>query len=163
VTRKTRVAKGGVLYETRQIDDEQPQRSQRPLRANEMIYISNVQTGRSRNPLCSLSQRPIAGQPCQRVTSKSSIPGARQLCDVHLVAPPGCPSARYLRSMELSTKAPDGKMICRPYHVLTLRAAVAVGRPRPIHPGTLAGKLHMARSNLHLLSTDVRGNAARPS
>src|SRR5882724_6638549 len=112
VTRKTRVAKSGVLYETKQIDDEQPQRSQRPLRANEMIYISNVQTvPKPGDPFVQpLGSDTIAGQPCQRVTSKSSIPGAGSFAMCIFVAPPGCPSARYLQPMELSTKAPDGKM-----------------------------------------------------
>ena len=113
VTRRTRIAKRGVLYETRQVDDGQTQRSQRTLRPNEMIYISNVQTvPKPGDPLVQvLGNATIAGQPCQRVASKPLVAGAGTYEMCIFVAPANCPSARYLQPLELTTKGPDGKSI----------------------------------------------------
>ena len=113
VTRRTRVAKGGTLYETKQVDSEAPQRSQRPLRANEMIYVSNIQTvPRASDPTVDArGTDTIAGQPCTRVASKSIVAGAGSYEMCIFVAPPTCRAARYLQPLELMTKGPDGKVI----------------------------------------------------
>jgi hypothetical protein len=113
VTRRTRVAKGGMLYETRQTDDGQTQRSQRALRPNEQIYISNIQTvPKPGNPFVQiLGNDTIAGQPCQRVASQAVVAGAGSYEMCIFVAPVNCPSARYLQPLELATKGPDGKSI----------------------------------------------------
>jgi len=113
VTRRTRIAKGGTLYETKQVDSEAPQRSQRPLRPNEMIYISNVQAvPRPGDPSVELlGTDTIAGQPCRRIASKQIIAGAGSFAMCIFVAPPTCRAARYLQPLELTTKAPDGQVI----------------------------------------------------
>jgi hypothetical protein len=135
VTRRTRVAKGGVLYETRQIDDQQPQKSQRPFGPNELIYISNVHTvPRPGDPFVQvLSNDTIAGQPCQRVASKQSIPGAGGYEMCIFVTPANCPLARYLQPLELSTKGPDGKVI---WHGRTTSLRYG-GRGQVVPPGSI--------------------------
>jgi hypothetical protein len=118
VTRKTRVAKNGVLYETKQIDDEQPQQSQRPLRPDEMIYISNIHAvPKTDDPFVQMmGSDTIAGQPCQRIAPKQSLPGAGTYTMCIVAAPSKCAAAGYLQPLELKTQGPDGRLI---WHGLT--------------------------------------------
>lgn len=122
VTRKTRIAKSGTLYETKQVDSEAPQHSQRPLGPNEMISISNVQQAPrpGDRSVELLGTDTVAGQPCRRVASKPIVAGAGTYTMCIFVAPPTCRAAHYLQPLELTTKAPDGTVIWRG-HTTSLR------------------------------------------
>ena len=113
VTRRTRIAKSGVLYESKQVDTGPLQQSRRPLRPNEVIYISNIQTvPRLGDPsLQLLGTDTIAGQPCRRVASKQIVAGAGSYDLCIFVAPANCRVARYLQPLEMSSKSPEGKVI----------------------------------------------------
>jgi hypothetical protein len=113
LTRKTRIAKDGLLYETKQIDDEPPRTSQRPMRTNEVIYISNIQTiPKPDDPFVQVSgSDTIAGQPCQRIASKQSVRSAGSYAMCVFVAPLNCPRARYLQPLELKLAGADGQLM----------------------------------------------------
>jgi hypothetical protein len=103
VNRRTRIAKGGVLYETKQTDDRPPSLSQRVMRPNEVIYISNIQTvPKPNDPFVQiLGNGTIAGQPCQRVGPKQDLGAGRwEMCV--FVAPRTCHLAQYLQPLELN-------------------------------------------------------------
>jgi hypothetical protein len=111
-SQRTRIAKGGVLYETKLSDEEPPKQSQRAMRQHENIYISNMQSVVKPNPSMEyLGDETIAGQPCRRLAPKPPVGGAAKSEICFFVAPVDCPNAAYLMPLEMTTKAPDGQML----------------------------------------------------
>ncbi len=113
VTTTTKVAKNGVLSETKQIDSEPPTTQQRILRGAEMLYIPSVQSvPRANDPFLQVvGEDTIAGQPCQRVAPKPDAPGAGTWQTCVYAALPDCRAARYLQPLELIMKGPDGQTV----------------------------------------------------
>jgi hypothetical protein len=109
---RTRIAKGGTLYETKVSDEEPPKHSQRAMRPHENIYISNMQSVVKPSPLVEyLGEDTIAGHPCRRVAPKPMVTGASSSEICFFVAPIDCPNAAYLMPLKMTTKAPDGQVL----------------------------------------------------
>jgi hypothetical protein len=113
VHRRTRIAKSGVLYDTKQTDDETPQSTQRPLRDNEIIAISNIQrVPKAEDAFVeTLGSDTIVGQPCTRIAPKQGTPAAGLWAMCVFVAPSNCKAGRYLQPMDLVMKGPDGQTV----------------------------------------------------
>jgi hypothetical protein len=111
VTTTTKVAKNGVLTETRQVDGEAPTTKTRKMHGTEMMYVANLHSvPRPNDAFVEVSgSDTIAGQPCQRVEPKAGTPGAGtwQMC--LFVAPVDCRAASYVQPLELLTRGPDGR------------------------------------------------------
>ena len=118
VTRTTRVAKSGVLYQTKVVEGVAEPTTQRPLRPGQVIYTNNIQTVPNADDpyIQRAGSDTIAGQPCQRITSKPVLPGTGTFAMCIFVAPRNCPAAQYLQPLELTSKGPDGKVT---WHGLT--------------------------------------------
>jgi len=113
VHHRTRIAKGGVLYDTKQTDDETPQSTQRPLRDNEIIAVSNIQkVPKAEDAFVeTLGSNTILGQSCTRLQPKQGSPAAGLWTMCVFVAPPNCKAARYLQPIDLVVKGPDGQTV----------------------------------------------------
>ena len=113
VHHRTRIAKGGVLYDTKQTDDETPQSTQRPLRDNEIIAVSNIQkVPKPEDALVeTLGSNTMMGQPCARIAPKQGSPAAGLWAMCVFVAPSSCKAARYLQPIDLVVKGPDGQTV----------------------------------------------------
>jgi len=137
VHRRTRIAKGGVLYDSKQTDDETPQNTQRPLRDNEIIAVSNIQkVPKTEDAFVeTLGSNTIAGQSCTRIEPKQGSPAAGLWAMCVFVAPPNCKAARYLQPMDLVVKGPDGQTV---WHGRTSELKVGARgtlvSPDSIHP-----------------------------
>jgi hypothetical protein len=111
-SQRTRIAKGGILYESKTSDDFPPTHSQRPMRPHENIYIANIQAVVKPSPsMESLGEDSIAGYPCRRLAPKPIVSGAATSEMCFYVVPIDCPHAAYLLPLELTTKTPDGQIL----------------------------------------------------
>jgi hypothetical protein len=111
-SQRTRIAKGGILYETKTSDDFPPTHGERPMRPHENIYIANLQSVVKVSPsIESLGEDTIAGYPCRRLAPKQIVSGAASSDMCFYVVPIDCPHAPYLLPLELTNKTPDGQIL----------------------------------------------------
>ncbi len=116
-TRKTRIAKDGVLYEMTQVDGEPARRSQRTMGAEEVISVTPIAGAPSLGDayVQVLGASTVAGQPCKRVAPKRALPAAAKYEMCVFVAPARCPLAKYLQPLDLRITGPDGQLLWHAY------------------------------------------------
>jgi hypothetical protein len=113
VTRHTRIAKDGVLYDIRKTDDKPAVTSQRKLQGTQQIPFSGISTAPPADSpdFKQLGNDIIAGQPCVRFVSTSRTPGAATTTLCVFLSPRSCPRSHYLQQLEQKTVAPDGTVV----------------------------------------------------
>jgi len=110
VTRKTHVAKDGIVYESRQTDDQPPVTSQRVLHGTQIMYFGSLssvpRSGAAGIQLAGTDT--IAGHPCQRMVLGGGVQGAATISLCVFAIPRSCFLSHYVQVLEQKNVGPDG-------------------------------------------------------